>query len=66
MKIFDNGTIREMTPEELNKDKDVDAFLAKIPVEGKSIIEEFIDRLSNANTFLDIIKIAKEIKSRKG
>lgn len=64
MKIFDNGVIRDMTPEEINIDRMIDAEMSK-QIAPKDVIEEFIDRLSEANSFLDIIKIAKDIKSRK-
>lgn len=63
MKIFDNGVLRKKTPDEINIDKIVDEEMSK-HILPKDVIEEFIDRLSEANSFLDIIKIAKDIKSR--
>lgn len=68
MKIFDNGVIREMTPEEINQDKETDSVLsASLPPEDdRTIMEEFIDRLSEANTMSEVKEIAKDIKDRIG
>ena len=66
MKINDNGVIRDMTPEEIKADKETDEFLAEISSEkdDRAIMEEFIERLSEADTASEIIEIAKDIKGK--
>lgn len=65
MKIFDNGVVREMTAEEINQDREADILLAKdIPEDNKTIMEEFIDRLANADSLSEVKDIAKDIKTR--
>ena len=66
MKINDNGIIREMTAEEISADKEVDETLVKLlPKEDdRAIMEEFIERLSEADTPSEIIEIAKDIKGK--
>lgn len=67
MKIWDNGVVRDMTPEEIKATKEAEKELAKlIPQEDdKTIMEELIDRLANVNTLEEVKEIAKDIKSRK-
>ena len=62
MKIWDNGVLREMTPEEIEIEKE----MAELPPpqDEKSIMEEFIDRVANANTLSEVKEIAKDIKER--
>ena len=66
MKINDNGVIREMTLEEINQDIETDSVLtASLPkVDDKTIMEEFFDRVSEANTMSEVKEIAKDIKDR--
>lgn len=66
MKIWDNGVLREMTPEEIEIEKKVEKELAELPPqqEDKTIMEEFIDRVANANTLSEVKEIAKDIKER--
>ncbi len=66
MKIWDNGVVREMTPEEIKRDKETDEQLAKLipPQDGKSIMEEFIERVANADTLSEVKEIAQDIKGR--
>ena len=66
MKIWDNGILRDMTLEEIEAEKKVkkefDEF--KPPQNGKSIMEEFIDRVAKANSLSEVKEIAKDIKER--
>ncbi len=66
MKIWDNGVLREMTPEEIETEKKVEKELAKFtpPQDEKSIMEEFIDRVANANSLTEVKEIAKDIRER--
>ena len=67
MRINVNGVSREMTPEELDKFKKAEAEMQKMtpPADDREILEEFIDRLANAETVEEITEIAKDIKARK-
>lgn len=67
MRINVNGVSREMTPEELDKFKKAEAEMQKMtpPDDDREILEEFIDRLANAETVEEITEIAKDIKARK-
>lgn len=67
MKINVNGISRDMTPEELDKFKKAEAEMQKMtpPADDREILEEFIDRLANAETVEEITEIAKDIKARK-
>lgn len=67
MKKYSNGVLRDMTPEEI---AEFDALRNEVPeimppTDDRAIIEEFIDRLAEADTLLEIIEIAKDIKARK-
>lgn len=66
MKINDNGVIREMTAEEIKRDIETDSLLSEaLPKEDDGgIIEELINRLSEANTMSEVKEIAKDIKTR--
>ena len=67
MKIMENGKIREMTAEEI-KEYEQEQEIAKslITETAKDLVEEFIDRLAEVNSFTDIVKLAKEIKQKRG
>lgn len=67
MKILENGVLRDMTPEEISHTKKVDAEMQKLipPVDENAMLEEFISRLAEADTLLEIIEIAKDIKARQ-
>ncbi len=66
MKIWDNGKVRDMTSEEIRQVAETDKHLSKLIPEkdDKAIMEEFIDRLANANTLSEVKEIAKDIKER--
>ena len=67
MKINVNGVSREMTSEELDKFKKAEAEMQKSipPVDEREVLEEFLDRLADAETVEEITEIAKDIKARK-
>lgn len=66
MKIYENGVLREMTPEEIETEKKVEKDLAELPPQQdeKTIMEELLDRLANVNTLSEVKEIAKDIKER--
>lgn len=66
MKIWDNGVLREMTPQEVEIEKKVEKESAEFPPlqDDKSIMEEFIDRVANANSLSEVKEIAKDIRER--
>ena len=66
MKIWDNGVLREMTPQEIETEKKVKKELAELtlPQDEKSIMEEFIDRVAKANSLTEVKEIAKDIRER--
>lgn len=66
MKKFVNGVLRDMTPEENDKLKKANEELAKITPEANAVdkVEEFIDRLADIDSVLDILTIAKDIKKK--
>jgi len=66
MKIWDNGIIRDKTPEEIKATIEAEEELAKLipPEDDKTIIEELIDRLANVNTLEEVKEIANDIKER--
>lgn len=66
MKIIENGILRDMTPEEIEIDNRIkeDAKLFVTEVE-KDYVEEFIDRIADANSFIDMVSIAKDIKLKR-
>ena len=37
-----------------------------IPETAKDYVEEFIDKLAEVNSFADIVKLAKDIKKKRG
>ena len=67
MKVWDNGVVREMTPEEIETTNKAEAEMQKSipPVDEREVLEEFIDRLANAETVEEITEIAKDIKVRR-
>lgn len=66
MKIYENGVLREMTPEEIEIEKEIEKEMAELPPpqDEKSIMEELLDRLANVNTLSEVKEIAKDIKER--
>ena len=66
MKIYENGVLRDMTPEEMETEKEIEKELASfIPErEEKTIMEELLDRLAKVNTLSEVKEIAKDIKER--
>ena len=66
MKIWDNGVLREMTPEEIEIEKQIEKEMAELPPpqEDKTIMEELIDRLANVNSLSEVKEIAKDIKEK--
>lgn len=66
MKIWDNGVLRKMTPEEIETEKKVEKELAELPPqqEDKTLMEELIDRLANVNSLSEVKEIAKDIKAK--
>ena len=66
MKIWDNGVVRDMTPEEIKAAKEAEEEMAKLitPEDDKTLMEELIDRLANVNTLEEVKEIAKDIKER--
>ena len=66
MKIWDNGVLREMTPQEIETEKKVKKELDELtlPQDEKSIMEEFIDRVAKANSLTEVKEIAKDIRER--
>jgi hypothetical protein len=66
MKIWDNGVVRDMTPEEIKATEEAEEEIANLipPEDDKTIMEELIDRLANVNTLEEVKEIAKDIKER--
>ena len=68
MRIVYNGIEREATEEEIALEKrireeDIKLFVTET---AKDLVEEFIDRLAEVNSITDIIKLAKDIKAKRG
>ena len=59
MKIWDNGKIREMTKEEIKEHNSPPENIT----ETKDKFDEFIEKISKADSIFDIVKIAKELKN---
>ena len=68
MKIWDNGVVRDMTPEEIKADREAEEQMINLipPEDDKTILEEFVDRLASVNTLSEVKEIAKDIKERIG
>jgi hypothetical protein len=67
MKIIHNGVLREMTAEEIKVYEQEQEFAKSLITEtAKDYVEEFIDRLADIDSITDIIKIAKDIKAKRG
>ena len=67
MRIIENGKIREMTAEEVKAYEQEQEFAKSlIPETAKDYVEEFIDRIAEIDSITDIIKIAKDIKAKRG
>jgi hypothetical protein len=67
MRIIENGKIREMTAEEIKAYEQEQEFIKSlIPETAKDHVEEFIDRIAEIDSITDIIKIAKDIKRKRG
>lgn len=67
MKIIENGKIREMTAEEIEQHEQEQEFAKSLLTEtAKDYVEEFIDKLAEVNSFTDIVKLAKDIKAKRG
>lgn len=67
MRIIENGKIREMTAEEVKAYEQEQEFAKSlIPETAKDHVEEFIDRIAEIDSITDIIKIAKDIKAKRG
>ena len=67
MRINVNGVSREMTPEEIANFEAAHEEMRKSipPVDEREVLEEFLDRLANAEPVEEITEIAKDIKERK-
>jgi hypothetical protein len=64
---MENGKIREMTAEEIKAYEQEQEFIKSlIPETAKDHVEEFIDRIAEIDSITDIIKIAKDIKAKRG
>jgi hypothetical protein len=67
MKIFENGKTREMTAEEIKAyEQEQEIAKSLIPETARDHVEEFIDRIAEIDSITDIIKIAKDIKAKRG
>lgn len=67
MKIFSNGVVREMTAEEVKAyEQEQEEVKSLITETAKDYVEEFIDGLAEVNSITDIIKLAKDIKRKRG
>lgn len=67
MRIIENGKIREMTAEEIKAYEQEQDFIKNlIPETARDHVEEFIDRIAEIDSIADIIKIAKDIKAKRG
>ena len=68
MRVIENGIEREATEEEIALEKrireeDIKFFITET---AKDYVEEFIDRIAEIDSITDIIKIAKDIKAKRG
>lgn len=67
MEVFENGKVRKMTAEEVKAYEQEQEFAKSLITEtAKDLVEEFIDRLADIDSITDIIKIAKDIKAKRG
>ena len=67
MRIIENGKIREMTAEEIKEyEQEQEYIKTLIPETAKDLVEEFIDRIAEIDSVMDIIKIARDIKAKRG
>jgi hypothetical protein len=67
MKIIHNGVLREMTAEEIKVYEQEQEFAKSLITEtARDHVEEFIDRIAEIDSITDIIKIAKDIKRKRG
>ena len=67
MRIMENGKVREMTAEEIKAYEQEQEFAKSLITEtAKDYVEEFIDRIAEIDSITDIIKIAKDIKAKRG
>jgi ethanolamine ammonia-lyase large subunit len=67
MRVIENGKIREMTAEEVKAYEQKQEFAKSLITEtAKDHVEEFIDRIAEIDSITDIIKIAKDIKAKRG
>ena len=67
MKVIIDGYIREANEEQIALEEKIkeDAKLF-ITETAKDLVEEFIDRLAEVNSITDIIKLAKDIRAKRG
>lgn len=68
MRVIENGIEREATKEEIALEKrireeDIKLFITET---ARDLVEEFIDRIAEIDSITDIIKIAKDIKAKRG
>jgi hypothetical protein len=68
MRVIENGIEREATEQEIALEKrireeDIKLFITET---AKDYVEEFIDRLAEIDSITDIIKLAKDIKTKRG
>lgn len=67
MRIVENGIERDMTAEEIKafekRKEDAKLFVTET---AKDYVEEFIDRIAEIDSITDIIKIARDIKAKRG
>jgi hypothetical protein len=67
MKVIENGKLREMTAEEIKEYEQEQEFIKTfIPETARDFVEEFIDRIAEIDSITDIIKIARDIKAKRG
>lgn len=68
MRVIENGVEREATEEEIALEKRIREEDAKLFITetARDLVEEFIDRLADINSITDIIKLAKDIKAKRG
>ena len=62
MKIWDNGKVREMTKKEIEEHNKITEN-AEYTEEKKDKFLEFIEKIAEADSLFDIVKIARELKN---
>jgi hypothetical protein len=68
MRVIENGIEREATAEEIAIEKRIQEEDSKhfLTETARDYIEEFLDELAEVKSLTDIIKIAKDIKQKRG